>query len=375
MMKKLFVLIMALLTGVIFSSSAFAEVTPLPSNIDFAFSPNPVGSGARALGWSAFIAVADDATAASWNPGALIQLKYPEASIVGDWFYRYEDNTFGDHPEADGSNDVSEADLNYLSLAYPFRLFNRNMIVSLNYQRLYDFTRKLSYKFNAQPTDIEGNPIPNFYTFDDINQQQSGSLSAIGLAYGFEIIPRILSFGFTWNIWDDDLCNNKWEQKYGGSTVVKMGDISVGGYSYSTRHKFTFDGHNFNLGVLWRSRDSKLSLGAVFKSQFTADLKHEFHGEQTGYEPNDIITDDKIKMPMSYGMGIAYRFSDSFTVAGDIYRTHWEDFIIEEDGGIERSAVTAKPIDESDVDPTVQLRIGAEYLFIDKTADYVIPLT
>ena len=40
---------------------------------NFGSSPNPVGSGARALGWgSAFIAVADDATAASWNPGGLI---------------------------------------------------------------------------------------------------------------------------------------------------------------------------------------------------------------------------------------------------------------------------------------------------------------
>ncbi|MCJ7810524.1 MAG: hypothetical protein MUP26_09715, partial [Desulfobulbaceae bacterium] len=38
-------------------------------------SPNPVGSGARALGMGgAFIAIADDATAASWNPAGLIQL-------------------------------------------------------------------------------------------------------------------------------------------------------------------------------------------------------------------------------------------------------------------------------------------------------------
>lgn len=34
--------------------------------------PLPIGSGVRTLGQgSAFIAVAEDATAASWNPGAL----------------------------------------------------------------------------------------------------------------------------------------------------------------------------------------------------------------------------------------------------------------------------------------------------------------
>jgi long-subunit fatty acid transport protein len=48
--------------------------------------PNPVGSGARALGMgNAFIAVADDATAASWNPGGLSQLESPEVSFAMDY--------------------------------------------------------------------------------------------------------------------------------------------------------------------------------------------------------------------------------------------------------------------------------------------------
>ena len=42
-----------------------------------------IGSGARAFGMGgAFIAVADDATAASWNPGGLGQLERPEFSFV-----------------------------------------------------------------------------------------------------------------------------------------------------------------------------------------------------------------------------------------------------------------------------------------------------
>ncbi len=52
-------------------------------------SPNPVGSGARAVGMgSAFIAIADDATAASWNPGGLIQLERPE--LVDRWLLLLE---------------------------------------------------------------------------------------------------------------------------------------------------------------------------------------------------------------------------------------------------------------------------------------------
>ena len=59
-------------------SSATAQNLPfgisLPPSLNFATSPAPVGSGARAAGKGfAFIAVADDATAASHNPAGLVQ--------------------------------------------------------------------------------------------------------------------------------------------------------------------------------------------------------------------------------------------------------------------------------------------------------------
>ncbi len=78
--------------------------------VEIPSSLNPVGSGARALGMGgAFIAVADDATAASWNPGGLIQLVTPEVSAVGAYFDRTEDNTFGTNPEASGTQNVSKS--------------------------------------------------------------------------------------------------------------------------------------------------------------------------------------------------------------------------------------------------------------------------
>ena len=112
------------------------------SRIEIPSSFNPLGSGARALGMGgAFIAVADDATAASWNPGGLIQLERPEMSIVGAGFYREEDLDFGTNPEANGTNSVREARINYLSATYPFTLGRFNMVVSANYQNLYDLNR------------------------------------------------------------------------------------------------------------------------------------------------------------------------------------------------------------------------------------------
>src|SRR5437867_11652718 len=74
---------------------ALAQTLPfgisLPPSLNFATSPAPVGSGARAQGKAvAFIGVADDATAASHNPAGLVQLQEPEASVVGSYFVRLE---------------------------------------------------------------------------------------------------------------------------------------------------------------------------------------------------------------------------------------------------------------------------------------------
>ena len=83
-----FVSLLTLIISINVFHFAFAqqiERVEIPSSL------NPVGSGARALGMGgAFIAVADDATSASWNPGGLIQLETPETSVVGFFFHRSE---------------------------------------------------------------------------------------------------------------------------------------------------------------------------------------------------------------------------------------------------------------------------------------------
>ena len=346
-------------------------------SIDIASSPNPVGSGARALGMGgAFIAVADDATAASWNPGGLIQLKKPEISVVGNWFHRTEDNEFGGDPQTSRSESVSEEDINYLSMAYPFTLFNRNMIVSLNYQHLYDFTRKRKFPFRIV-THLEGGNT----LIVDANQhyREKGSLSALGLAYCIQIIPQ-LSFGFTLNFWDDDISNNGWEENYHatGLTTIKTpwGDVIESPFKFDRTVKYSLSGFNANMGVLWRATD-KLTVGLVFKSPFTADLKYESI-ENVVENQSILITQDeenqKLDMPISYGVGLSYRFSDKFTIAADIYRTEWQDFVLTDSYGNEICPITGKSVHESDINPTHQVRLGAEYLFINRKPRYVIPL-
>lgn len=335
-------------------------------------SPNPVGSGARALGMGgAFIAVADDATAASWNPGGLIQLEKPEISAVGGYVYRRETNTFGSNPEAYGRQSTDNLNLNYLSAAYPFKALGHNMIVSLNYQRLYDFYRNWNFNLNMGGPPFVG---PVQYSYD-----QSGALYALGLAYSIQITPA-LSAGLTLNYWGDTIIDNKWEQKYHQVAQIQLGPFPGTATSQKTE-KYAFEGWNANLGFLWRMTEH-WTLGGVFKTPFTADVTHDINSQDSTVYPTfpaantsntvHLRSKDKLDMPMSYGLGLAYRFSDRFTMSGDVYRTHWEDFIYKSAQGPATSPISGMPEATSNVKTTTWFRLGGEYLFIgDK---FVVPV-
>jgi long-subunit fatty acid transport protein len=363
------ILCLVLSTWIATQTSAFAQAL---QRIEIPSSLNPVGSGARALGMGgAFISVADDATAASWNPGGLIQLETPEVSIVGAYFSRAEDNSFGTNPEASGKQSVSEKKINYLSAAYPFALFGHNMIVSVNYQNLYDFNREWNFPLIQESDRLK--------TGQNVAFKQEGSLSALGLAYCMQITPTF-SFGFTLNFWEDGIYENKWEQ-----TTRQTGSGTFVGNPFTfeslSHDQYSFSGFNVNLGALWNV-SSRVTLGAVLKTPFKADLRHESafsysidfpeYPSANSSASSAYIEDEHLDMPMSYGIGVSYRFSDRFTASADLYRTEWDDFVLTDAEGNETSPITGRPVGESNISPTHQIRIGAEYLFIKP--EYVIPI-
>lgn len=336
------------------------------AEVDFPSSPNPVGSGARAMGMGgAFIAVADDATAASWNPAGLTWLERPEISFVGALFHRTEDNTYRKYPEGSGMQTVSGSNINYISVAYPFECRGRKMIISVSHQHLYDFSREWDFS-------IQG---PNSKT--DYDHDLEGSLSAMGLAYCVRIHPQF-SFGCTLNVWDDGISQNQWENKYVSRNVVTTSAGRRVTTDSCSVDRYSFNGLNANLGLLWKI-NWRLTIGAVFKTPFKADLKHESLYETFRDADNQNVTKSDsenatLDMPMSYGIGIAYRFSDVSCASLDIYRTEWDDFILTDSQGNRESPITRRSPDESDIDPTHQIRMGAEYLFMSPGSNYVIPV-
>jgi len=201
--------------------------------------PLPVGSGARALGLAgAFTAVADDATAASWNPAGLVQLEHPEVSVV----YRYSAREDALESKNDdlvvGQDRYDSSELNYFSAVYPFYLDERNAVVSMNYQETYDFTQTFTARFQgSNQQNVDTTILQTFFrrttnyidranlkltiisdvttdTQSQIGQmldsslltgidfRQSGTIDAFSPAFALDVNPRF-SLGMTFNIYTD----------------------------------------------------------------------------------------------------------------------------------------------------------------------------
>jgi long-subunit fatty acid transport protein len=368
--KRFYLFISAVLLGLCCISGAYAQ---LAESVDINSSANPVGSGARAQGMGgAFIAVADDATAASWNPGGLVQLERPEISFVVSYAHRRKDFSSSPHPESSGMNEVHRDDLNYFSIAVPFRAFDRNMIVSLNYQRLYDFYDDFEFDYDNRGFLSDG----SFYNVQKHEKfRQSGALKALAPAFAIQLSPQF-SVGLTLNFWTDNIgYDNEWENKRESraTAVIHAGPLRIPFVmsSYTNKKYENFEGFNMNMGFLWHI-NRMVTLGCVLKTPFTADINRKTFTYSTSVSPGSpapplrpLFSRESIEMkfPLSYGLGIALRLSDKFTIAGDVYRTEWSDYWIKDRNG-SKSPLTGKPRQQSHIQDTTQVRIGGEYLFV-----------
>ena len=358
------------------------SVVSAAQELEISVSPSPVGSGARAAGMAdAFVAIADDATAASWNPAGLIQLERPEISIVGSFNGVVDEFEALFHEEVNSSHHAENIDLNYFSAAYPLPLRGRNAIISLNYQRKYDFTRKFTLRYNPSKVYSWGAVLNSFQTLDF---DQQGGLSTLTPAFAIEITPR-LSVGLSLNLWRNSfLSDNGWEQ------VTKFTDLSIIGADLTwssslNREEYKdFSGENLTLGVLWNPKP-KWSLAARYDTAFTGSADYSIIGSTLrltmpspgaplsfplGVEPAVRDEQRKVRFPATLAFGVACRLNDRLTLSCDVTRTDWNDFFVKDGHGVRHSLVDFSDLDNDltapHFKPTHTVRLGAEYVFIPK---------
>lgn len=276
-----------------------------------------VGAGARAVGMgSAFTAVADDATAASFNPAGLAQLVLPEASIVGDridFRDRYRDFfSFDQEPPlrlTDTRTHFHHNGLNFLSLTIPFRWLNRQWAIQGSTQEAVDFTYKSDRFFSE--TDSSGAPLFDLHQ----TSNQDGNIRTYSAAFAVEATQRML-LGITINHW-----TGNWNFS-SLNAEAPSGNPEREEYFTLTQAN-SLSGWNVDLGILLRYR--YFNVGAKYRTKFDAD-----YAFSAGLETNIATslsptphTVTRLTWPDSLSIGIAVKPSDRLLLAVDWDRTDW----------------------------------------------------
>jgi hypothetical protein len=103
-----------------------------------------LGSGARALGMGgAFLARADDATAASWNPAGLSYLRRPEMSLVG------ARNVFNTDVEGGDISRFTGWSPDFGAITFPLSIKSAGGAIQLSFQRVIPFDGNRTIERNS----------------------------------------------------------------------------------------------------------------------------------------------------------------------------------------------------------------------------------
>ncbi|MDE3244666.1 MAG: UPF0164 family protein [Acidobacteriota bacterium] len=270
------------------------------------------GTGARAVGLGgAFIALADDASAVSFNPAGLAQLLSPEFSLVAESLQR--DQTFSRFKSTD--QDFDDSSLKdtafhplFFSATIPFRRTGRNVAVTFSYQRLVDFD------FDSDRNLAFRSPVPGSTPRRLTNSvTQKGSLDVYSIAIGAELTPRVLA-GASLNLW-----RGQW-------SFDSRQEIEDSGSVYDIIQDNKFRGVNLNAGLLWRSKylNMGLTYRSGFRSEYTFDGRYtalDDQGRPVVQPAQEGLLD--LNWPETIGFGLAYKPSDRLTFTYDSVKTRW----------------------------------------------------
>lgn len=265
-----------------------------------------LGSGARAYGMGgAFLARADDATAASWNPAGLSYLRSPEISLVGvrnvfDSTETRESTVGGQSTLIAERNKSLGRDVDFAAITYPMSIAGRLGSAQLSFQRILSFSGKRTIESVDVPRTLSAN----------------GGFDVVALGTGLRISQQV-RVGATLNHWF-----NGYTQR-----LERLGQRR-------SQQTSTFDlsGWNANAGLIW-SPSEALNVGLVGKTPFTADVT--LSRTRTDFFPVprtdrvDITTSAltspsvRVDFPAAVGFGASWRPRSQLTLSVDFTRTFW----------------------------------------------------
>ncbi len=339
--------------------SAQEPVVPL----QFSFSD----PGARSMGFGgAFVALADDATAAFANPAGLVQLLRPEVSIEGRrWSYSTpftEGGRIEGLPSGNGIDTTvglrtatSEEDvtgLSFLSLVYP----KENWSLAL-------FRHELAnVEFFSETQGLFGGGTDCCQTrFFDQRARNDLEIVSYGLSVAYRISDKFdLGLGVVY-----------YDASFDSEATLFFADEGepFAPTSYLPERslfseRIFLDDTDWALtgGFLWRLSES-WNIGGVYRSAPELDLEGELTAGEAidlGVPPGGVLerASATLELPEIYGLGFAYRAPNGrLTVTFQWNRVEYSNI----------ADSLELEFDDQTIDDVDELHLGAEYVFLQAT--------
>jgi len=359
-------------------SLLFSQNVLRPQEVTFS---SVVGSGARAFGMGgAFIAITDDATAASWNPAGLAQLEKAEASVVfavNDFDTNFPSLTI----EFNGAplqvskqfTSMTGSNIDFFSFTYPFRKGSYKLVPQISFQRVINLSLdpKLEKPFTASG---QINPTTSFTAQFDQDGKSSGGLDIVSASFAVQF-SSTFSLGAAFNYWFGDQQGN-----VNSNLTASFDPPIVPPQTLAEREEVDAEasGFNINLGALLKPVP-KVNLGFIFKTPFTLDYEETNRSFSEGEidSANSFTQTSDFAYPYSVGLGVAFRPTDQLTFSTDFTFSNWSEGKIKKNerrflDGTRRTPdnvpFPGNGADENgefrEQNDTRQLRFGAEYVFL-----------
>lgn len=332
-----------------------------------------VGARASGLG-GAFVGLADDYSAAFWNPAGITQIEGAQVTVIGqdanslgsrDGIALFQGATDLHIPVFADIKATSEAGHRLLPGVFLYPKFSLGAIfdkVGLAAYTLTDYGTRwpgdsLYDDLIAVYATSRNDPSGYRRVMGEAPDSESRLVSyAISPVVAKEIVPG-LSFGLAAQAVYTSL-----ETKVGGWYEESWVDSSRL-HPYQMEDNASGWGYCATAGVLYKATKA-LSVGAVVRTPMTVSVKGEI--EVTSTSPDMVSPkqdqDYDLTFPMWAGLGLAYRdvLVDGLTLTSDVTWTQWSQF-----GAIVRNIESELPTGLESADPewddTIEVGVGLDY--------------
>jgi long-subunit fatty acid transport protein len=258
-----------------------------------------LGKGARAAGMAyAFSAISDDATAMSWNPAGIVQIKKPEFAFVNSLTAIKRENGL------DKLNYKPTYMIDYMGFVYPLKIKMKDLVFGVSFQNKMNF----KYKNVSVPSELSRHEGNNSLT-----------VNAVTLCGAYSI-NRFIAAGFSYNHWFS--MGNKEDIYDEYNSRIDTSSI------YDVYKKFDYSGNNITAGVLldFASVHFPLRFAIKYENRFILkrnyDETSQIDNIYANYEDENWTStyngNEKFYIPSILTTGLSYRVGDDLTIACDL---------------------------------------------------------